>query len=291
MSFDVPNYTQLPNFIIDQYLDKLTGLEIKILITICRKTLGWHKLCDSISLSQLVESCGSNKEKVSKSVKSLIDHGLIKKFLTGPLGRQKAIYELNFSNNSDGYRKGTGKKVLKTPNPLCKPAIQKSATGTFSVPTKEREQKETTTAPSEVVVYKSLDSLNIPLSLKIRLSKDHSELEVDRAVRRTLAWKGRKSDQAAVITAIRNSDSWEDEEKRTSQCCRFSEQEERAKYLLEKACKKLPEISKYVVFYMEDILVKIGKKCYVCQYKEALFEENFKYIIGILYEHLKNSPL
>jgi hypothetical protein len=50
----IPNSTQVPNEILDNYLSQLTGAELKVLLYLVRKTFGYNKLDgDDISLSQL----------------------------------------------------------------------------------------------------------------------------------------------------------------------------------------------------------------------------------------------
>ncbi len=39
----LPNYTQVPNVVIDEYLPEVTPAEAKVLIVLCRATFGWHR--------------------------------------------------------------------------------------------------------------------------------------------------------------------------------------------------------------------------------------------------------
>lgn len=115
MSIPLPNYTQLPNIIIDEWLDKLTGLQLKILLVICRKTIGWHKLVDKISLTQLVNITKSARDKICDAVRALVAFGLIIKEVTGPKGLEETRYELNFQNkytNSEAPPVEGSKKLL-----------------------------------------------------------------------------------------------------------------------------------------------------------------------------------
>ncbi len=48
-----PNTTPLPNCIVDDYLPFFTGAELKVLLYLVRRTLGFHKTRDAISLSQI----------------------------------------------------------------------------------------------------------------------------------------------------------------------------------------------------------------------------------------------
>ena len=63
---EVPNHTQIPNAIIDDLMSKLSHAQAKVLIAICRKTLGWHKQSDYISISQIMKLTSvSNKTVVN----------------------------------------------------------------------------------------------------------------------------------------------------------------------------------------------------------------------------------
>jgi len=73
-----PNVTQVPNIILDKWMGILTPAEFKVLIFICRKTFGWHKKSDKISLSQIMEATSLSDrgalncvEKLEKSYKIL----------------------------------------------------------------------------------------------------------------------------------------------------------------------------------------------------------------------------
>ena len=51
------SFTRIPNQIIDFYMGKLTHAQFKVLIFIVRKTLGWNKKSDIISISQIQKMC------------------------------------------------------------------------------------------------------------------------------------------------------------------------------------------------------------------------------------------
>lgn len=48
-----PNFTQIPNIILDEYLSRLSHAETKVLLYLCRRTYGFHKQGDYISISQI----------------------------------------------------------------------------------------------------------------------------------------------------------------------------------------------------------------------------------------------
>lgn len=77
-----PNTTQVPNVIFDYWMGRLSPAEFKVLLCICRKTFGWHKMRDSISLSQIEKATGLSHFGVVKIINSLIDLKLIIKVNT-----------------------------------------------------------------------------------------------------------------------------------------------------------------------------------------------------------------
>jgi len=67
----LPNYTQIANKFIDE-MPKYSGSTIKVFIAISRKTIGWHKISDRISYSQLQQITGLSVNAIKKSIKELI---------------------------------------------------------------------------------------------------------------------------------------------------------------------------------------------------------------------------
>ncbi|MBN1618630.1 replication protein [Candidatus Dojkabacteria bacterium] len=61
----IPNATQIPNEVLDQYLPDLSGAELKVLLYIIRKTFGYNKReGDRISLSQIINGVKTKEGKV-----------------------------------------------------------------------------------------------------------------------------------------------------------------------------------------------------------------------------------
>ncbi len=52
--FSTPQYTQVPDQLFDELLSLLTGAELKVLLYICRRTFGFKKESDNISLNQML---------------------------------------------------------------------------------------------------------------------------------------------------------------------------------------------------------------------------------------------
>lgn len=93
MSNWIPNSFQLPNALVDEkYLVELKGSALAMYILIVRKTRGWQKECDRISLSQFTEFTGYNKDAVLTGVNKLVDLGLVKRT---SYENRTSFYELN----------------------------------------------------------------------------------------------------------------------------------------------------------------------------------------------------
>jgi phage replication O-like protein O len=101
MRIPSPNYTQTPNDLFDHWLPHLSESELKVLLVIMRKTFGWHKVRDKISISQLSQFTGMLRETVIKATKSLKDKGVIIRQVIGPIGKQETFYELVVNEDSN----------------------------------------------------------------------------------------------------------------------------------------------------------------------------------------------
>lgn len=63
--FPTPNYTGVPNDLIDWLLPNFSGAELKIFLFLCRRTFGWCKEIDSISIQQFAEGITSGEHQCS----------------------------------------------------------------------------------------------------------------------------------------------------------------------------------------------------------------------------------
>ena len=76
----IPNSFQIANSVIDEYLSQMSGNALKCYILIVRKTRGWQKTHDSLSISQIQKFTGIRKEEtVQKAINELVELGLIGK--------------------------------------------------------------------------------------------------------------------------------------------------------------------------------------------------------------------
>jgi phage replication O-like protein O len=101
MRISAPTYTQTPNDLFDHWLPLLKESELKVILVIMRKTFGWHKKKDKISISQLMEKTGLSRETVIIAAKSLENKGLVIRKVSGKLGQQTTEYELIVNEDSN----------------------------------------------------------------------------------------------------------------------------------------------------------------------------------------------
>jgi phage replication O-like protein O len=76
MTVERPNYTQVPNIVIEN-LDQLGHAELKCILAIIRKTAGWHKESDCLSISSLVLLTGLSNRSVISACSALENRGWI----------------------------------------------------------------------------------------------------------------------------------------------------------------------------------------------------------------------
>lgn len=70
MRIHKPNYTQIPNVVIDSMFN-FTHTEFKILMFICRNTFGFHRGNHLMSISYFVDGTGLSRETVCNAIQTL----------------------------------------------------------------------------------------------------------------------------------------------------------------------------------------------------------------------------
>lgn len=78
MSKFIPNSFQVPNAVVDEALEQISGNATKVYLLIVRKTRGWQKEADAISLSQF-EKLGMSRKTALAAVDELVKAGLVSK--------------------------------------------------------------------------------------------------------------------------------------------------------------------------------------------------------------------
>lgn len=138
----VPNYTQVPNIVIDDLASVLSDAAFKIYVVLIRKTKGWEKARDSISVSQFMKITGKTKPTVIRAIDELINLELITH--TG-LTRYGNEYELNLTFSHAGvFVNFGGKKSLLVKN-FYPPSKNFLLLGVKNFYPQKKLSKETTT--------------------------------------------------------------------------------------------------------------------------------------------------
>jgi len=129
IGFSSPRYTQVPDELFDELLSELTGAELKVLMYVVRRTFGFKRDSDHISLSQLVNGIvkkdgvvldrgtGLAKDSVARATKSLVEKGiLLRKLVTSPeRGCEASEYSLRVIHIplSEKHDRGSIPKIVQ----------------------------------------------------------------------------------------------------------------------------------------------------------------------------------
>lgn len=112
--FQRPNYTQVPDALFDELLPDLSGAELKVLLYITRRTLGFRKHEDAISLTQICSGItrhdgtvidrgtGLSRRSVVPAIRSLVQRNLLsaRHALTEHGDADTTVYALRFDGTA-----------------------------------------------------------------------------------------------------------------------------------------------------------------------------------------------
>jgi len=88
-----PSHTQVANELFDTYMRFMSDAELRVVLCAMRKTRGWHKFSDAISLSQFEKMTGLSRQGVINGISRAIERGLMIETGTGKRGVKQ--YTLN----------------------------------------------------------------------------------------------------------------------------------------------------------------------------------------------------
>lgn len=140
--FQSPNYTQVPDELFDDLLAELSGAELKVLLYIIRRTFGFKRNADAISLSQMLHGIatkagrildrgtGLSKPTLLQALRSLSKKHIIlaERRRSEERGDEPTVYKLNIAPSIDANRprpvvKKLDQGVVKSPDtPVVKKA-------------------------------------------------------------------------------------------------------------------------------------------------------------------------
>ena len=98
----IPNTTQVPNVLLDVVMRQISDAALRVLLAVVRKTYGFQKKCDAVSLTQLQKLTGMSRKAVVDGIKKLGSLLIINK--RG--GREGNVYELNLDTDNQLVTEG-----------------------------------------------------------------------------------------------------------------------------------------------------------------------------------------
>ncbi|MGC7561274.1 replication protein [Pasteurella sp. PK-2025] len=104
----IPNSFQVPNAVIDELMSQMSGAELKCYLAIIRKTKGWGKEEDAISITQLMEVTGLSNRAVIDACNSLAEQGLVEQKLGA---RNTKVFSVNLCKKFTSEESSLVKKV------------------------------------------------------------------------------------------------------------------------------------------------------------------------------------
>jgi phage replication O-like protein O len=152
--FPFPNTTQIPNDVFDALMPSLSGGELKVLLYICRRTFGFQKDSDRISLAQIAHGIttktgkvldhgtGLCKRRVITALKALEKKNIIITREADETGLNAVnTYRLNMATAGHAAEPPVHHGVVNSSSP---PVVNSGSPGVVncSAPTKQREQKK-----------------------------------------------------------------------------------------------------------------------------------------------------
>src|SRR5215211_4124029 len=133
-----PNYTQVPDELFDLLLPTLADNELRVLLYIIRRTFGFKRDSDAISLSQMVHGIttkdgsvldsgtGLSKSTVARGLKGLRERGVIvaTRNASAERGNQPTTYRLRFKADATPDKKANKPVSRQQDTPRVSPTRQ-----------------------------------------------------------------------------------------------------------------------------------------------------------------------
>ena len=145
MSDFIVNSFQLPNSVVDELLADLTGAELKCYLLVVRKTKGWNKEIDSISIGQFMEVTGLSNRSVITACDSLVEKGLLVR--SGGERRLNTYSVKSFNISQTGEKSSSvksGEKISQTGEKSSSDLVKKVHTQNNNKNTIQNNNKKNT---------------------------------------------------------------------------------------------------------------------------------------------------
>ncbi len=123
--FSTPVYTQVPDAVFDELLSILSGAELKVLLYVIRRTFGFKKAADDISINQIMHGIttregevldrgtGLSKDAVTRATKSLVETGVLiaRRNRSKERGNEPTTYALHICDPLSEDRTSPSQKI------------------------------------------------------------------------------------------------------------------------------------------------------------------------------------
>jgi hypothetical protein len=151
MAIEKPNYTQIPNVVLDDLMALMEETELRVTLAISRRTFGFHRESAKLSLSELQKMTGLSRQGVINGVTAGIKRGTIER---EPIGDSYAYRMVVYSvDQEDSQLSSIGGQMDGLPSQLSGLEVVHSVdsdTPVLKKVVKERttkERKRATAAP------------------------------------------------------------------------------------------------------------------------------------------------
>jgi hypothetical protein len=178
--FAFPTTTPVPDQIFDELLPRLSGAELKVLLYICRRTFGFKKRKDSVSLDQIANGIrtksgkvldngtGLSRRHIQRVLKSLEEKNVVRieRSVTEDAVNEINTYSLNFIDEGVGTLSPHGRDKMS-------PGVETPESprvGTPESPTTNSKQQ----TDSVVVIVDELVKRGITTKIAAELVKEYS---------------------------------------------------------------------------------------------------------------------
>ena len=132
MSKFIPNSFQVPNAVVDDVMRDLKDVELRCYLTLIRKTTGWNKEHDYISVSQFAEITGKGKTAIIAAMKTLQQFGLVIEVAKTKIGVK--CYALNVEKLTEWGSESEPQRVQKVNGSNSEPVQKVNRGGSESEP-------------------------------------------------------------------------------------------------------------------------------------------------------------
>ncbi|MCS6801781.1 MAG: DnaA N-terminal domain-containing protein [Chloroflexota bacterium] len=184
--FSAPGYTQVPDEFFDVCLPHLSGSETKVMCYLFRRTFGWKKESDAVSLSQLTDGivrrdgtrldggAGVTRETAANALRSLERKGLIVREpqVRADGGTGTTVYRIRFRTQSANP---TPPGRNSDPPPSAAPTPRVETADSVPVGTVDRQDSRSTTKRSHQPANTQVDWPALRSALRGRFSRANWE--------------------------------------------------------------------------------------------------------------------